>query len=195
VLAVVHGPTSTALVESLNGGLATIGWPTPYPDREQWAMIVGVSVGTLLLYFLFFEMRNRCVARGAGAREGEGRGDGLGAALRPSAATHRRCCCCRLRRTRSQRIESELTKAKAKVARLEEKLQSARQSEAGKGKEVAAPEPEACRRARGLTRACWPPGPDLDGRGLRYAALRSHERVPAGPRARHVPRGGRQQRR
>ena len=43
----------TALVESLNGGLATIGWPTPYPDREQWAMIVGVSVGTLLLYFLF----------------------------------------------------------------------------------------------------------------------------------------------
>ncbi len=143
VLAVVHGPTSTALVESLNGGLATIGWPTPYPDREQWAMIVGVSVGTLLLYFLFFEMRNRCVARGAGAGEGEGRGDGLGAALRPSAATHRRCCCCRLRRTRSQRIESELTKAKAKVARLEEKLQSARQSEAGKGKEVAAPEPEA----------------------------------------------------
>ena len=46
VLAIVHGPTSTALVESLNGGLATIGWPTPYPDREQWAMIVGVSVGT-----------------------------------------------------------------------------------------------------------------------------------------------------
>jgi len=77
VLAIVHGPTSTALVESLNGGLATIGWPTPYPDREQWAMIVGVSVGTLLLYFLFFEMRNRCVARGAGAREGEGRGVGL----------------------------------------------------------------------------------------------------------------------
>ena len=75
VLAIVHGPTSTALVESLNGGLATIGWPTPYPDREQWAMIVGVSVGTLLLYFLFFEMRNRCVARGAGA--GEERGVGL----------------------------------------------------------------------------------------------------------------------
>ena len=134
VLAVVHGPTSTALVESLNGGLATIGWPTPYPDREQWAMIVGVSVGTLLLYFLFFEMRNRCVARGA---RGRGRG-GLGAALRPSLCGDSPPLLLPplLRRTRSQRIESELTKAKAKVARLEEKLQSARQSEAGKGKEV-----------------------------------------------------------
>ena len=133
VLAVVHGPTSTALVESLNGGLATIGWPTPYPDREQWAMIVGVSVGTLLLYFLFFEMRNRCVARGA---RGRGRGAWRGSQALSLRDSPPLLLPPLLRRTRSQRIESELTKAKAKVARLEEKLQSARQSEAGKGKEV-----------------------------------------------------------
>ena len=42
-------------------GARSLRWPTPYPNAEQWALGFGVSLCTLLLYFILFGRRHRCV--------------------------------------------------------------------------------------------------------------------------------------
>ena len=54
----INGESGRGATDLLNGFLGRIGWPTPYPEPEQWALCISVSVGTLLAYFLLFH-RNK----------------------------------------------------------------------------------------------------------------------------------------
>eukprot|EP01046_Picozoa_sp_COSAG06_P010283 COSAG06_NODE_560_length_14294_cov_16.177739_3_plen_103_part_00 len=69
--------------------LLRCSWPTPYPDAEQWALGFGVSIGTLILYFILFGRRHRCAAHAAAAAAaatatGAGAGAVAAAMLLPS---------------------------------------------------------------------------------------------------------------
>ncbi len=145
ILDVIHSETGAATVESMNGLLAMVGcgnptsllvlvrqrhadticvcvrrWPTPYPNAEQWALGFGVSLCTLLLYFILFGRHHRCVCSDSSIEALSHSG--------PAPAD----------RVRSKGIEDDLAKAKAKVAALEQKLLTARASESrGGGKEVS----------------------------------------------------------
>ena len=56
------------VTNKLNDGLSSIGWPTPHPRPEQWAIGVGCSASTLLVYFLLFGARHRRRSRGIEAQ-------------------------------------------------------------------------------------------------------------------------------
>ena len=100
-------------------GARSLRWPTPYPNAEQWALGFGVSLCTLLLYFILFGRRHRCVV------------------LTLQHCSMEVSCRALADRQRSQSIEADLAKAKAKVAKLEQTLLTARASESrDKGKEV-----------------------------------------------------------